>query len=116
MLSAGYKHRRVQVDLDFDLRPEYTTVVSKLRFIRNAGIQPGPVLLNGRDDMKLTALKLNGHPVANNAYELTDDSLTILKPPDDPFEVQTRQQIGAGLLRALWYITHSHPCLGWRCL
>ncbi len=47
--------------------------------------------LNGREDIKLTALKLNGQPVPDNAYDLTDDSLTILKPPEEPFEVRARQ-------------------------
>ena len=57
------------------------------RFVQNKEITYGPVRLNGRDDMKLIALKLNGAPLPSADFELTDDTLTIHSPPKEAFEV-----------------------------
>jgi aminopeptidase N len=67
-----------EVALDLDLDPAATRVKARLQLRRQA---PGPLVLDGRA-LELRALRLNGEPLGDNRYTLTDSTLTILETPD----------------------------------
>ena len=93
------------------------------RFVQNTEASYGPLKLDGRDDMKLTALKLNGETLPGSAYELTDDTLTIHSPPKSDFEIECTTEIRPDqntLLEGLYmsqgiYCTQCARCWPSRC-
>jgi aminopeptidase N len=75
------------VSLDVSLDPTATTVRAKLALKPNAGATPAPLVLDG-EDLKLRSLMLDGRPLANGAFVVTPDRLTIAQPPQRPFELE----------------------------
>src|SRR5690349_2024690 len=69
------------VDLQVNLRPTL-----KLKPNPAAGA-PAPLTLDG-DGLTLVSLKLDGAPVAKDAYVATPDGLTIAQPPHRPFTLE----------------------------
>lgn len=45
--------------------------------------------LNGRDDVELVSLAINGSPLPESAYTRTPKTLTITAPPSGDFELTT---------------------------
>lgn len=76
------------VDLDIKLHPTKTPVRATLRFKPNpAAGAPAPLTLDG-DGLNLVSLKIDGSPVAEDAYVATPDGLTIAQPPHRPFTLE----------------------------
>ena len=75
------------VDLDVSLHPSATRVRAKLKLKPNAEGAPAPLVLDG-DEVRLTALALNGKPLPAENYVATPDRLTIAQPPNRPFELE----------------------------
>src|SRR3569833_2522331 len=76
------------VDLDVKLHPTQTPVRATIRFKPNpAAGAPAPLTLNG-EELTLVSLKIDGAPVAKDAYVATPDGLTIAQPPHRPFTLE----------------------------
>ncbi len=78
-----------KVDLNFDLHPTQTKVRSKLKLRRNpnAKSKGGPLVLDG-EHMELVEVKLDGKTLDKRQYKLSDESLTIARPPAKPFALE----------------------------
>jgi aminopeptidase N len=76
-------------DLEFTLDPTATRVRSTLN-IERRGDAHAPLVLNG-ENLELLGVRLNGEVLGNNAYQLTDETLTIENLPEQ-FElvIETR--------------------------
>jgi aminopeptidase N len=72
-----------EVDLDFDLRDDGTTVRSRLTVRRNpaAGNASAPLALDG-EELELKSLALQGEPLGANRYQLDAERLVIRDVPD----------------------------------
>jgi aminopeptidase N len=77
-------------DLDIALSPNATRVKAKLA-LRRVGPEPQPLRLDGVR-LKLIAIMLDGEPLASEAYEVDDESLTIRRTPD-AFVLETEVEI-----------------------
>jgi len=79
-----------RVDLDVSLHATQTRVRATLHLKPSAGT-PAPLVLEG-DDLTLVSLKLDGRPLAADAYTAAPDRLTIAQPPARPLtlEIETR--------------------------
>ncbi|WP_407646332.1 aminopeptidase N [Henriciella litoralis] len=66
-----------QVHLDFSLEPTATRVRAKMQVRR---VSDGAFVLDGQK-LKLNSIKLDGTPLAESDYVVTDDTLTITKVP-----------------------------------
>jgi len=76
------------VNLQVNLHPTRTPVRATLKLKPNpAAGAPAPLTLDG-DGLTLVSLKLDGAPVAKDAYVATPDSLTIAQPPHRPFTLE----------------------------
>ena len=75
------------VDLDVSLHPSAARVRAKLKLKPNAAGAPAPLVLDG-DELRLTALSLDGKPLPAENYVATADRLTIAQPPNGPFELE----------------------------
>ena len=75
------------VDLTFELSEELTRVVSVMKLRRQTVGEP--LVLMG-EKLTLVKVKLDGHSLANTAYELSDTTLTVFDVPDDfTLEIET---------------------------
>ena len=74
------------VDLDVSLRPTATTVRARLKVKPNSAGVPAPLVLDG-DELTLRALALDGKPLRAEDFVATPDRLTIVQPPNRPFEL-----------------------------
>jgi aminopeptidase N len=75
------------VDLDVKLHPTQTPVRATLKVRPNpAADAPAPLTLDG-DGLTLVSLKIDGAPVAKDAYYASPDGLTIAHPPQHPFTI-----------------------------
>ncbi|GFO69989.1 aminopeptidase N [Geomonas limicola] len=103
------------VELDFDLAPECTRVLSRLTLHLNHDTGNGqrPLVLNG-DDLKLVSLKLDGVELPTEYYQVTDQQLSI---PDLPerctLEIGT--EINPAANSALSGLYASGPMLCTQC-
>jgi len=68
------------VDLDFDLREQGTRVLSRLAIRRNPARPGGALRLNG-EGLQLVRLCLNGNELADEAYHVDEEALTLFDPP-----------------------------------
>src|SRR3954470_14752203 len=76
------------VDLHVNLHPTQAPVRATLKFKPNpAAGAPAPLTLDG-DGLTLVSLKIDGAPVAKDAYVATPDGLTIAQPPHRPFTLE----------------------------
>lgn len=77
------------VYLDFILNEDVTHVHSKLSLKPNykQDSSPPPLVLNGRKDVSLVSIKVNGADVAASSYEVTDKTLTVHGLPSGEFEL-----------------------------
>ncbi|KAK9785425.1 hypothetical protein WJX73_000376 [Symbiochloris irregularis] len=83
-----------QVHLTFQLGEEHTTVLSDLHFKPNyQGDSPPEVVLNGRKDLKLQSVKVDGKDVPQEQYEVSEKLLMIRGLPKGPFNLQIETQI-----------------------
>jgi aminopeptidase N len=83
-----------QVNLNFNLNEETSRVRSKLEFVPNyEGSSPPEIFLNGRKDVKLVSVKVDGNALSESDYKLAPDSLTILSPPSGSFQVEIETEL-----------------------
>ena len=100
------------VDLRIDLHPTRTPVRATLKLKPNpAAGAPAPLTLDG-DGLTLVSLKIDGAPVAKDAYVATPDSLTIAQPPHRPFtlEIETLVDPQANLQLSGLYRSSGNYC------
>src|ERR1700761_2371908 len=86
------------VDLTFRLEPSATRVAARLD-IRRAGEADAPLVLDGVR-LKLKSIKIDGAPLAADAYVLTDETLTLARVPD-AFVLETEVEIDPAANKAL---------------
>jgi len=67
--------------LDFNLFDEYTEVTAILTLERTASGSQQPLVLDGQD-LELKSLHINGDLLAESAYTIAEESLTITEVPD----------------------------------
>ncbi len=72
-------YRTLDVALDFVLDPETTLVTCTQRFVRDTR-QPVPLVLDG-ENLELLSIRLDGAPLAADAFTLEATSLTLHAPP-----------------------------------
>ncbi len=80
------------VELTFDLHETRTRVYSRLAFKRAPGIKKPVALKLDASHLQLIMLKLNSEILAPHQYQLEDESLSILTPPEQ-FELEIETQI-----------------------
>lgn len=73
------------VELDISLHETETRVRSKLTLRPNPAGSAGAALVLDGDELVLTAIELNGAPLAVDCYEATPQSLIISEVPAKPF-------------------------------
>ena len=86
------------VHLDFDLREEACTVTSKLsiRIRDGQAIEESGLLFNGRSDLTLVSIALNGTELAKDGYTLSPTELVLSKaalPSSGAFELVIKVSI-----------------------
>ncbi len=74
------------VTLDVSLHPTATTVRAKLKIKPNAAGTPAPLVLDG-EELKLSAIAIDGKPLPPENFVATPDRLTIAQVPNRPFEL-----------------------------
>ncbi|GMH42507.1 hypothetical protein BSKO_10426 [Bryopsis sp. KO-2023] len=82
------------VDLDFDLNEDVTTVVSKLKVRPNHASGPSPSMeLNGRSDLTLLGVKVNGEAWPEDKYVLSPKLLTLNDLPEGEFDLEIKTSL-----------------------
>ena len=83
------------VNLSFNLNEDVTTVTAVSHFVPNPGNDEprGELFLNGRDDMKLLSIKIDGAAVAEGSLDLQKDSLTVKGVPTEAFTLEVATEI-----------------------
>ena len=74
------------IDLYVELN-DHETLVTATQKLRRLSDAPAPLVLNGQE-LELLEVSLNGEPLPSNAYQVSDDFLTLPDPPDE-FTLQT---------------------------
>lgn len=69
-----------EVSLHFELKQEQTVVTSIMRFQRD-GASSAPLVLDG-EKMQLLSVALDGRPINEDGYRLSDSTLTLVDVPD----------------------------------
>ena len=94
-------YRIESVDLTFDLDPKATRVKAVMKIASAHDRAKGvlPLALDG-EKMKLLSITLDGKPLQDTAYELSDHSLTIPLPPM-AFTLETEVEIDPEANKAL---------------
>ena len=80
-----------EVELDFSLEPKATRVRAKLTLHRNGDGPAQPLFLNG-ERLKPVSFAIDGRPLAETDYILTDEGVTLIQPPD-AFTLETEVEI-----------------------
>jgi aminopeptidase N len=81
------------VDLDIALDPTRTRVRARLKLKPNPqAAAPAALSLDG-DELRLISVKLDGKPLAADAFVATADRLTVLQPPPQGFTLETETEI-----------------------
>ena len=81
------------VDLDFDLDPAETRVISNLRLRRNPEAPPTAALRLDGDELDLVALMLDGRPLAAGDYRIEPDGALVISQVPDSFALEIRTRI-----------------------
>ncbi|MCE9521638.1 MAG: aminopeptidase N [Alphaproteobacteria bacterium] len=84
-------YRVVRTALEFLLEPAATRVHATLDIEPNQD-RPGALELHG-EHLKLVDIKIEGRPLAKDAYAVTDDKLIIKAPPATRFRLDTTVEI-----------------------
>jgi aminopeptidase N len=82
--------------LHFSLGEDVSHVNAKMHLepaIPSTGAPAPPLVLDGRSDVKLLFLKLNGQAVAESSYTLTASKLTLTSPPREAFELEVGTEL-----------------------
>ena len=74
------------VKLDVSLHPSATNVRTTLNLRPNPATAPAPLVLDG-DGLTLSAVLLDGQPLAADAYVASPDRFTLSQPPQRPFSI-----------------------------
>ncbi len=79
-----------RTELDISLSPSRTRIASKLSMAPNSGAkgEAGPLVLNG-ELLELESVAIDGETLPESAYQITEKSLTIIRPPARPFTLET---------------------------
>ena len=71
------------VDMTFELDSENTKATAEMQVRRENGVADGtPMWLDG-DELTLAGLEINGKPVDEKDYVLSEEGLMLLNPPKD---------------------------------
>ncbi len=81
-----------RTDLLVVLAAQATEVTARLVFQPNPAVAAGPLVLQGVD-LELLELRLDGEPLAPEAYVLEPEQLVIPAPPAHPFVLESRVRI-----------------------
>ena len=80
--------------LNFIINATGTTVRSKVTYTPTHNeATPPPLVLDGRKDVTLKCLLLNGSNLPSDAYALTPKTLTLLSPPAGDFVLECEVEI-----------------------
>lgn len=101
------------VDLDIALDTKRTRISAKLKIAANpaAGAKAAPLVLDG-ELLELTAIAIDGKPLDPKAYKLTPTGLTIPRPPEKAFVLETTVHIDPDANKALQglYVSRGIYC------
>ena len=82
-----------RVELDFALNEETTMVTSRLSIEPRRGAPKNqPLFLNG-EDLELVSVAIDGRPLAADAYETSNEGLTVFQLPMGAFTLEASVQI-----------------------
>ena len=81
-----------RTDLTVQLHPDHTEVAARLVFQPNPAADHGPLVLQGVE-LELLELRIDGEPLAADAYQCSSDHLVIAHPPSQPFVLESRVRI-----------------------
>ncbi|KCZ62612.1 hypothetical protein L53_10975 [Hyphomonas sp. L-53-1-40] len=95
---SSYPFEIEQVDLRFDLHPDATRVRADLK-VRRTGDANAPLELDG-EALELKSIAIDGVAVPDDAYQLTENGLTLAKVPD-AFTLVTEVEIAPSKNTAL---------------
>ncbi|MDJ0878559.1 MAG: aminopeptidase N [Halieaceae bacterium] len=76
-----------ETHLDFQLAEEQTVVEARLKLRRNPAAEPADVLELDGAELELLEIEIDGTPLDEGAYTLTDEHLHLLSPPEE-FELR----------------------------
>ena len=98
------------VALSFDLDPDRTRVAARLQVARKTGFPDATLLLDG-EALSLISIRIDGEPLSEAAYTLSDTSLEIHTVPD-AFVLETEVEIAPSENTALsgLYISGGRFC------
>ncbi|WP_333793412.1 aminopeptidase N [Hyphomicrobium sp.] len=104
------------VDLDVALDPERTEVKAALRIRRNpaAGAASRPLVLDG-EELALTAIAIDGKPLAARAHTQSETALHIPSPPARPFTLEITTVINPDANKALEGLYRSRGVFCTQC-
>ena len=104
------------VHLDVELGESRTRVHSKLKVRPNpAAVGPAPRLVLDGSHFELESLALNGQPLPHEAYDVSDDGLTLLNPPVGAFELAAATILDPGANTALQGLYQSKGVFCTQC-
>ncbi|MFC7367537.1 aminopeptidase N [Vreelandella zhaodongensis] len=98
-------------ELTFDLDPTTTRVKARLRMERHPGTDSkAPLVLNG-EHLTLISLAIDGNPLSDTAYQLTDEALYIEEVPE-AFTLESEVEIAPSSNTALegLYLSNGMYC------
>jgi aminopeptidase N len=103
-------YRVARTALEFLLEPQATRVHASLD-IEPVGDKPGALELHG-EHLRLLDIKIEGRPLAKDAYSALDDKLVIKAPPSTRFRLDTTVEINPAANTALsgLYISDDMFC------
>ena len=105
-----YRIERVRLDIALD--PAFTRVRASMRVRRQAAADANlPLVLDG-EAQQLLSVHIDGNLLPEDAYVCTEQSLTIVDPPSDLFEIEIETGIDPSANRALegLYLSNDMYC------
>ena len=79
-----------QIHLNVDLRDDHAIVKSRMQL---APLGRGQSLVLQGLELQLLEITLNGRPLSQTDFVLSEDSLIVSDPPEQPFELEIRSRI-----------------------
>jgi aminopeptidase N len=92
-------YRITRTELEFHLEETATRIHATIH-IERQGSEGGPLVLDG-EHLKLLSIKLDGRPLAPEAYTLSSQNLTLHTPPATRFRLDTSVEINPAANTAL---------------